>query len=179
VTVTGQIHGARSSSGSLTSRTLASPITSVAVIWVTTALAAAASPDMVSGSEQEHLPLVGLTIWLWTLTSTGYVLLAVRGTGSSAFTLGVVATWTAVVLVALLGPVMVTGSDPTRIPLAALLAPAAGTLATGFLAIHEAGRPAAGRPEAARLEGGRPEVSAGPAPAARPSTVHGRHSGSG
>jgi hypothetical protein len=37
-------------------------------------------------------------------------------------------------VVSLIGPVFVTGTDPTRIPIAALIAPIAGFLLTRFLA---------------------------------------------
>ena len=76
--------------------------------------------------------------WLWTIAATGYVLLATRVSTPPDLTWGTTVIWLAVLLVALLSPVMETGSDPTLIPLAALLAPAMGALATGMLAVHSA-----------------------------------------
>jgi hypothetical protein len=115
-----------------------STATAVASIWVSSALVAVFAPDMVSGSEHEHLPLAALTVWLWTLTATAYVLMGARRTTSVTLVAGVAAVWAAVFVVAVAAPTMVTGSDPTEIPIGALLAPAVGALATGFLALHHA-----------------------------------------
>ena len=115
-----------------------STATAVASIWVSSALVAVFAPDMVSGSEHEHLPLAALTVWLWTLTATAYVLMGARRTTSVTLVVGVAAVWAAVFVVAVAAPTMVTGSDPTEIPIGALLAPAVGALATGFLALHHA-----------------------------------------
>ena len=120
---------------------LASPATAVAAIWVCSALAAVFAPDMVTGSEQEHLPIALMSIWLWTLSATAYVLLASRGTDGSIFLTGATSViWGAVLLVSLAAPVMETGTDPTTIPIAAILAPVVGAVATGFVAVHEAAR---------------------------------------
>jgi hypothetical protein len=115
-----------------------SPAMGVGAIWVFSALAAVTAPDMVTGSEQEHLPIVAATIWIWTLSATGFVLLA--GTATTSTSLGVVPAlvWLAVFVVAAAAPVMETGTDPTTVPLAGLLAPPVGAVATGFLAVHAA-----------------------------------------
>ena len=42
----------------------------------------------------------------------------------------VAAVWIVAALVAIFGPEMVTGSDPTRLPIAALLSPVAATVLT-------------------------------------------------
>jgi hypothetical protein len=52
--------------------------------------------------------------------------------------LGTSALWLAVAVVSIAGPMLVTGTDPTRIPLAALIAPPFGAIATGLLAVHHA-----------------------------------------
>ena len=119
---------------------LASPATAVAVVWLCSAAAAIFSPDMVTGSAHEHMPIVAITIWLWTLSATAYVLLASRAGGSVTMTVSTSAIWLAVVLVSLAAPVMVTGTDPTEIPLGAILAPVVGALATGFIAVQQASR---------------------------------------
>jgi len=117
---------------------LASPATPVAVIWLCSAAAAVFAPDMVTGSQHEHLPMVAITVWLWTLSATAYVLLASRAGGSVTLTAATSAIWVAVLVVSLAAPMMVTGTDPTRIPLAAILAPVVGAVATGFVAVHHA-----------------------------------------
>jgi hypothetical protein len=48
--------------------------------------------------------------------------------------------WGAMAAAAVLAPVMETGSDPTRIPIAALAAPPLACAVTGFLAIAQARR---------------------------------------
>ena len=44
------------------------------------------------------------------------------------------AIWTAVTLLSIFAPSYVTGSDPTRIPTAAILSPVVGVIGTGFVA---------------------------------------------
>ncbi len=110
----------------------------VGVVWVACTMVALMSPDLVSGSQHEHIPLATLTVWLWALVATGYVLMGTRQRVTPGFAVGVILVWAAVAVTAALAPVMVTGTDPTEIPLAAVLAPVFGTLGTGFLALHNA-----------------------------------------
>ena len=116
----------------------------IASIWISVVLASVWAPDFVSGSKQEHLPLVGLTAWLWGAIATGIVVLAalegVRTRLPSqaawmALGLGVGAVWLGVLLVSVFGPVFVTGSDPTRIPLASLGAGIIGVFGTWFVCL--------------------------------------------
>jgi hypothetical protein len=121
------------------SRDLASaPWVAVAAIAVTSVATALLSPDMVSGSEHEHLPLAALAVWPWSAAAAAYVVMASRRGGSRQLVLGTSALWVLVALVCIAAPVLVTGTDPTRIPLAALLAPPAGAIVTGFLAVDHA-----------------------------------------
>jgi hypothetical protein len=119
------------------------PGVAVAAIWVATLLFSVFAPDLVSGSQQEHLPIAGLTAWPWAAAATGYVLMATRVREASddarvwlGFELSVVVIWGVVALAGIFAPELVTGSDPTRVPLAALVAPVAGLVATGFVALH-------------------------------------------
>jgi hypothetical protein len=108
-------------------------------IWTATAVIAVFAPDMVTGSEHEHLPIAGITVWLWASVATAYTALAVRRTPPGpTLVAGTSLLWAAVAVACVAGPVMVTGSDPTRIPMAVLVAPAVGALTTGFLALHHA-----------------------------------------
>ena len=116
---------------------LTSPVAAASSIWLFAALVAVLAPDMVTGSEHGHMPIAAMTIWLWTLAATGYVLMAARLGSSLELSLGTAAVWLTVFVVAVFAPTMVTGSDPTQIPIAALVAPPVGTLATGFLALHD------------------------------------------
>lgn len=119
------------------------PVIAVAAIWVATLLFSVFAPDLVSGSQQEHLPIAGLTAWVWAAAATGYVLMAARFRGEPedvsrwiGFELSVAVIWAVVALAGIFSPELVTGTDPTRIPLAALIAPVAGAVATGFVALH-------------------------------------------
>lgn len=121
------------------------PSVAVAAIWVATLLFSVFAPDLVSGSQQEHLPIAGLTAWVWAAAATGYVLMAARAREDSddpsrwlGFELSIVVVWGVVALAGIFAPEMVTGTDPTRIPLGALIAPVAGMVATGFVALHAA-----------------------------------------
>ena len=38
-------------------------LVAVGMIWLASALTAIATPDMISGSQHEHLPLAAITVW--------------------------------------------------------------------------------------------------------------------
>ncbi len=112
----------------------------VVAIWTGVMVASIFAPDMITGSQHEHLAIVGWTTWIWGLVSTGSVLLAAqRGIRAKvtatapwlAFAIAVAVVWIAVMLVAIFAPVFVTGTDPTELPLAAMAAPIVGTVLTG------------------------------------------------
>jgi hypothetical protein len=121
----------------------AGAIISTAAIWVAVVLISVFSPDMVHGSEQEHLPIAALTSWLWGSVASAFVLIAVAiGHGRSLtdrheawflLSLVVTAVWAAVTILSIAVPRMETGTDPTKIPLAAIISPVIGTAATGFV----------------------------------------------
>ena len=130
------------SKGSLPPVAWASAAVSVAWIWVMITLAGAVAPDFVSGSQHEHLNLVGGGDWIWGLVATAFVVLAVQ-LGMRlrvvnpepwiALAIGVSAVWAGVVFVTATSPVMVTGTDPTIIPFAAMGAPILGVFLTWFV----------------------------------------------
>ena len=78
---------------------LESSVTAVAAIWLCSALIAVLAPDMITGAQQEHLPIASLTVWVWTATATAYVLMATRG-GSSSTLVGITAIWVGVLVAA-------------------------------------------------------------------------------
>jgi len=111
----------------------------VGLIWVASALTAIATPDMVSGSEHEHLPIAAITVWLWAAVASGYAAMTpVTNARDWLVALGLV--WAAMTAAAVFAPVMETGSDPTQIPIAALVAPPVAAVVTGFLALGQASR---------------------------------------
>jgi hypothetical protein len=113
----------------------------IAGIWVAVTLISLLAPDMLSGSEQQHLPVAAFSAWLWGLAAT-------------------VVVWGVATILGITLPEFVMGSDPTRIPIGALVAPVAAALLTvlaGIAAGVLAGAPSIGEsaPGVARPAGGR------------------------
>ena len=112
-------------------------------IWVAVLLLSLLAPDLVSGSQQEHLPIAAFTSWFWGGIATVVLLWAMgrlRGSASwqpiwvglSVATLGI---WAVATILGITLPVMVTGTDPTQIPFAALFAPAAAAMLTALAGV--------------------------------------------
>jgi len=107
-------------------------------IWTAVLLISVFSPDFVSGSQQEHIPLIAIGTWIWGAVSSGYILTTFTKSRSwpDAASLWrnvsrvVAVVWAAATLVSIFVPRVETGSDPTRIPLAAIIAPIAATVVT-------------------------------------------------
>ena len=96
-------------------------------------------PDLVTGSRHDHLPLPGLLVWLWAAVAVANVRTTFQA-GLEAIEAGRLAStvssvWVIAALLSTLGPVLVTGTDPTRIPLVALTAPIVATMATSSACI--------------------------------------------
>jgi hypothetical protein len=109
-------------------------------IWVAVLLLSLLAPDLVSGSEQQHLPVAAFTTWFWGGAGTLVFLWAMgrlRGhavwqpawIGLSVVTLGI---WAVATILGITLPVMETGTDPTRIPFAAIFAPIAAAMLTAL-----------------------------------------------
>jgi hypothetical protein len=119
---------------------------SVAAIWVATLAAAIWSPDMITGSMHERLAMAAMVDWFYAAIATGLVLMAfgrrTRGATRSlwaGFTLAVASIWGVVALASIYAPTFVTGTDPTTVPIAVLVAPVAGMTATAFASVFAAG----------------------------------------
>ena len=136
--MTGTTTSARSGESRPRHDFLNSPATAMVVVVLASTVVALLAPDMVTGSTHEHPPLAALTVWPWTAAAVGYVFMAGRRNDSRDLVLGVTFIWVVVAALALAVPTMITGTDPTQIPLSALIAPPFGALATGFLAISHA-----------------------------------------
>jgi hypothetical protein len=110
----------------------------LAGIWTGVVLISVLAPDMVSGSEQEHLPVAAFATWLWGLVSTGGFLWAMGKLRGDAVRrpiwigLSVVAltVWLVATILSITLPVVETGSDPTRLPIAAMVTPIAAAVLT-------------------------------------------------
>jgi hypothetical protein len=111
-------------------------LAAMASVALAVVLASALSPDMVTGSNHEHLPIAAFVDWLWGAVAIGYLSFVRGARAEPALAISVAVLWLAVAATAILAPVFVTGTDPTSIPLAAMLSPIAGAVATGFLALH-------------------------------------------
>jgi cobalamin synthase len=109
-------------------------------IWVAVLVISLLAPDLVSGSQQEQLPVAAFATWFWGGVGTLVLLWAMgrlRGSarwqpiwvGLSLVTLGI---WALATILAITLPVMVTGTDPTRIPFAAIFAPIAAAMLTAL-----------------------------------------------
>ncbi|HLG71885.1 MAG TPA: SHOCT domain-containing protein [Chloroflexota bacterium] len=113
----------------------------IGAIWISVALAAVYAPDMVTGSQHEHLAS-GWGGWLWGAIATGLIAQAalegIRARMSARtpwlfLGVSVAVIWAAVVLASVFTPLFVTGTDPTMIPFGAWLVPIGGLVATGFV----------------------------------------------
>jgi hypothetical protein len=112
-------------------------------IWVAVLLISVFAPDLVSGSQQEHLPIAAITTWFWGGIGTVAFLWAMsRLRGDSVWrstwvglAIATLAVWGVATILALTLPVSETGSDPTRLPLAALFAPAAAAMLTALAGV--------------------------------------------
>jgi hypothetical protein len=109
-------------------------------IWIAVLLLSLLTPDLVSGSQQEHLPVAAFTSWFWGGVGTlGFlwVMSRLRGsarrqpiwTGLSVVTLGI---WAMATILGVTLPVTETGTNPTRIPLAAIFAAPAAAMLTAL-----------------------------------------------
>jgi hypothetical protein len=112
-------------------------------IWVAVLLISLFAPDMVSGSEQQHMPIAAFTTWFWGGVGTTVFLWTmgkVRGSATSrpiwiGLSITTLAVWTVATILAIAAPVFVTGSDPTRIPVAAFFAPIAAAMLTALAGV--------------------------------------------
>ncbi len=115
----------------------------VAAIWLAVLLVSLFAPHFISGSQQEHIPIAALVTWISGAAATRSVLNAMlrrqivsldQNQFFKGVTVSVAAIWVVVTLVSIFVPPILTGSDPTHIPLAAILAPIAGAIVTGTVA---------------------------------------------
>jgi hypothetical protein len=110
----------------------------IAGIWVAVTVISVVAPDMVTGSEQEHLPVAALSTWLWGLVSTGAFVWAMgklRGHATRqpiwiGLTVATLIVWSVATILSVSLPRVETGTDPTRIPVGAIVAPMAATALT-------------------------------------------------
>ena len=120
----------------------------VAGIWLATAAASVWSPVMITGVEHERLAVAAVIDWFPAAIASGLVLMAfsrrTRGASRSlwlGFLIAIGSIWAAVACVSIFSPALVTGSDPTTVPIAVFAAPMGGVIATAFASVFVAGTP--------------------------------------
>lgn len=112
---------------------------SLGAIWLSVILMGVFAPDLVTGAEQDRFPLAVVVGLLAGLAATRSVVRAFAHMGSATrtvwiwYAMAVGLLWLAVALAAILLPVSVTGADPTRLPMAVVIAPIGGTILTGAI----------------------------------------------
>ncbi len=126
----------------------------LSAIWVGVVLISVFAPDLVTGVQQEHLPVAALVSWLWGLGGTVGILVAMNRLRGRAerrpiwigLAIAVIAIWVTATLAGVLLPTFESGTDPTQLPFAAILAPLAAAMLTalaGFVAVEFAKGPKA------------------------------------
>ncbi len=110
----------------------------LAGIWLSVVFTSIFAPDLVTGTTQDHFPIAVVVALLAGLAATRSVVRAftrtIGGAGRWAgFALAVGGIWLAVALASIFLPVTVAGTDPTRMPVAVLVAPIAGAILTGAI----------------------------------------------
>ena len=122
-------------------------LAAIASIWVAVVLISIFSPDLVSGSQQEHFPVAAFLTWFWGCVATVGVMIALlrgrkkaspREIAPKMIAATTAVTWLVATLVSIFGPVVTTGSDPTKLPLAAIFAPVAAAILTGLTGLFVA-----------------------------------------
>lgn len=115
----------------------------VVAIWIGVIAISLVSPDLVSGSEQEHLPLAAFITWIWGLIATIGLLWGMSKLRGSAerqnlwmgLVIAVAIIWGVAVVLSAALPTWETGSDPTALPVWAIIMPVAAALVTTLAAI--------------------------------------------
>ena len=113
----------------------------VSAIWLSAIAASIWSPDLVTGAAHEHIPLVAINVPIWALLATGFAIMAPAVTANdrrrvwSVYAGAVAIAWIAAAVISIAAPTMVTGSDPTTIPIAGVIAPIAAMAATAYATV--------------------------------------------
>ena len=120
----------------------------VSGIWIALTAASIWSPDLISDTDRTRVPIAAFMDWIYAVIATGLVMLAfnraTRDVGRSLWAAAAVvisAIWGLVAVASIAAPSLVSGTDGTVVPIAALAAPMAGMLATAFVAVFIAGSP--------------------------------------
>jgi len=110
----------------------------LAAIWLAVVFTSIFAPDLVTGTTQDHFPVALVVTLLAGLAATRSIVRAFSyGLGGTSrwgfYALLVAGVWLTVTLVSIYAPAMITGTDPTQVPIAAIVAPIAGAILTGAI----------------------------------------------
>jgi hypothetical protein len=115
----------------------------IAGIWIAVVFASVFSPDLIHGSDQDHLPLAAITWWFWGTIATAFAFVplaarqrgvVLRGTLWFSLAAATGAVWLVATLLSIFTGYRETGADPTRFPVAAFVAPIVAMALTGLVA---------------------------------------------
>ncbi len=103
----------------------------IAAIWIAVTLISVYAPDLVTGTTQDHVPLAAILAWIWGVIASREVAVAILrrrrspGVVDSArlMAIAVSVIWTICMILGVAGPEWVSGTDPTHIPISAIVAP--------------------------------------------------------
>ena len=118
-------------------------IATIAVIWLVVLILSLQSDPLVTGAEENELPVAAFLNWIWGLLATVAVLRATvfrkpneKGWGQDDAWMWIMivvgSIWVAATIVALSVPDLVTGDDPIRIPYGAIVAPVIAAVLTNY-----------------------------------------------
>jgi hypothetical protein len=107
-------------------------------VWAAVIVISLYSPDSVSGIPQEHVPIAAVLTWVWGLMASRSMITTLvaqrdhpeRQPEVRLLVGGVAMLWFLATILAVFGPEIVSGTDPTRVPIAAILAPIAAMVLT-------------------------------------------------
>ena len=113
-------------------------LATVGSIWIAVVLISVFSPDLIHGSEHQRMPVAAFATWFWGFGASIAAVVAMARLREDVgrrplwmiLTGATTAIWCAAVLVSIFGPTQETGTDPTTVPLAALISPIVAMRAT-------------------------------------------------
>src|ERR1700722_9183757 len=103
----------------------------LAIIWYNVLFISIFAPDLITGTDQSHLPVARFFTWFWGMVASGGWLISMdklRKKNEDTFlwigyAIVVSLFWTAAAQISVFVPDLVTGTDPTHVPIGAIFAP--------------------------------------------------------
>jgi len=115
-------------------------VSPLVIVWVSILAMSLFSPDFISGSQQEHLPLIAMTAWISGVGASKAImgeLVNLKGkkvgTKWQNSVVLILIVWAVAAVVGINSPIFETGTDPTQIPVVGIVAPIVAAVLTEFL----------------------------------------------